>query len=84
MPRGTSTVHLTRLVVALASSFVATSAVAEFPRVFRGLTSPFRAAHRDAPPLPEPVELEEPGVTVMVAVSEAELPALLVSVTLKM
>jgi hypothetical protein len=59
MPRGTSTVGLTRLVVALASSFVATSAVAEFPRVFRGLTSPFRAAHRDAPPLPEDPCLDE-------------------------
>ena len=59
MPRGTSTVGLTRLVVALAASFVATSAVAEFPRVFRGLTSPFRAAHRDAPPLPEDPCLDE-------------------------
>ena len=38
--------------VAGAVAVVPSGARAEFPRFFRGLTSPFRAAHRHAPPLP--------------------------------
>lgn len=38
--------------VAGAMAVVPSGARAEFPRFFRGLTSPFRAAHRHAPPLP--------------------------------
>ena len=63
MPRGPSTVGQTRLVVALilalAGSLVAAPANAEFPRLFRSLTTPFRAAHRDAPPLPAEPCLDE-------------------------
>ncbi len=40
-------------VFAVAAGLAATPAAAEFPRLFRGLTSPFRAAHREAPPLPD-------------------------------
>jgi len=41
------------LLLAVAASLVAAPAAAEFPRLLRGLTSPFRAVHRDAPPLPD-------------------------------
>jgi hypothetical protein len=47
------------LVVAGAVSLATTPAGAEFPRLWRGLSSPFRAAHRDAPPLPEDPCLSE-------------------------
>jgi len=44
-------------IVALASG--PSLARAEFPRFFRGLTAPFRAAHRQAPPLPADPCLEQ-------------------------
>jgi hypothetical protein len=47
------------LLVTVAVGLAASPAAAEFPRLFRGLTSPFRAAHRDAPPLPEDPCLDE-------------------------
>jgi hypothetical protein len=47
------------ILVATAVSLAAAPARAEFPRLFRGLTSPFRAAHRDAPPLPDDPCLDE-------------------------
>ena len=47
------------LLLAVAVSLAAAPAAAEFPRFFRGLTSPFRAAHRDAPPLPADPCLDE-------------------------
>jgi len=37
------------LVVGLATVFVTASAAAEFPRFFRGVTAPLRAAHRELP-----------------------------------
>ncbi|MFM1902483.1 MAG: hypothetical protein RLZZ440_383 [Planctomycetota bacterium] len=39
-------------IIASGLAFLAAPARAEFPRFFRGLTAPFRAAHREAPPLP--------------------------------
>ncbi len=47
------------LPLALVASLAAGVARAEFPRLVRGLTSPFRAAHRDPPPLPADPCLEE-------------------------
>ncbi len=47
------------LPLALAASLAAGAARAEFPRLVRGLASPFRAAHRDPPPLPADPCLEE-------------------------
>jgi hypothetical protein len=40
------------MLLVVATSLIATPAAAEFPRLFRSLTAPFRATHRDAPPLP--------------------------------
>ena len=39
--------------IALVAGLTAVPAAAEFPRLLRGLAAPFRAAHREAPPLPE-------------------------------
>jgi hypothetical protein len=47
------------VLLAVAAGLVAAPAAAEFPRFLRGLTSPFRAAHRDAPPLPADPCLDE-------------------------
>ena len=50
------------LLIALATvalACVPVIAQAEFPRFFRGLTAPFRAAHRQAPPLPADPCLEQ-------------------------
>ena len=44
---------------AIAASLVTTPAGAEFPRFFRGLSSPFRAVHRDAPAVPADPCLDE-------------------------
>lgn len=52
MPRAPRRPRLAVLVAAIAW-LAGVPAMAEFPRFFRGLTSPLRAAHRDAPPLPE-------------------------------
>jgi hypothetical protein len=49
-------------VIALTAAALASGpslARAEFPRFFRGLTAPFRAAHRQAPPLPADPCLEQ-------------------------
>jgi hypothetical protein len=40
------------VVFTVSAGLAASPAAAEFPRFFRGLAAPFRAAHRDAPPLP--------------------------------
>jgi len=40
------------ILLVAALSLAATPVAAEFPRFFRNLASPFRAVHRDAPPLP--------------------------------
>jgi hypothetical protein len=41
-----------RALLAVATALAATPVAAEFPRLFRGITSPFPAAHREPPPLP--------------------------------
>lgn len=45
--------QLVGLLVGLLASLTAIPAAAEFPKLLRGLAAPFRAAHREAPPLPE-------------------------------
>jgi hypothetical protein len=46
------------LLVVTIVSLTASPAAAEFPTLLRGLAAPFRAAHREAPPLPEDPCLE--------------------------
>ncbi|MFM8414657.1 MAG: hypothetical protein ACKOCX_08025 [Planctomycetota bacterium] len=58
MRRATPRPRLALLAAALAL-LVSAPAPAEFPRFFRGLASPLRAAHRDAPPLPDDPCLDE-------------------------